>query len=74
MGCWVAESEVAEILREVERAHAGCQVGSYPFFREGRIGANFVIRSTSAEVLASAVDTLCEALGEIGHDFTPGGI
>jgi molybdenum cofactor synthesis domain-containing protein len=74
VGCWTAESEVADILREVERAHDGAQIGSYPFFREGRIGANFVIRSTSAEVLASAVDTLCEALGEAGRDFTPGGI
>ncbi len=74
VGCWVAESEVADMLREIENAHDGCQIGSYPFFREGRIGANFVIRSTSREVLASAVDTLCEALGEEGHDFTPGGI
>ncbi len=74
VGCWTAESEVAEILREVEKAHDDCQIGSYPFFREGRIGANFVIRSTSDEVLQSAVDTLCEALGEEGYDFTPGGI
>ena len=74
VGCWTAESEVADILREVETAHDDCQIGSYPFFREGRIGANFVIRSTSSEVLQSAVDTLCEALGEEGHDFTPGGI
>ncbi len=74
MGCWTAESEVADILREVERAHEGAQIGSYPFFREGRVGANFVVRSTNAQVLASAVDTLCEALGEEGHDFTPGGI
>lgn len=74
IGCWTAESEVADILREVERAHDGAQLGSYPFFRDGRVGANFVIRSTSAEVLASAVDTLCEALGEAGCDFTPGGI
>jgi molybdenum cofactor synthesis domain-containing protein len=74
IGCWVAESEVAEILREVERAHANCAIGSYPFFREGRVGANFVIRSTDAEDLASCVDTLSEALAEAGHDFTPGGI
>jgi len=74
VGCWTAESEVAEILREVEAAHEDCQIGSYPFFHEGRIGANFVIRSTAAEVLQSAVDTLCEALGEEGHDFTQGGI
>ena len=74
VGCWVAESEVADVLREVEKAHEDCMIGSYPFFRDGRVGANFVIRSTSPEVLASAVDTLCEALGEEGYDFTPGGI
>ena len=74
IGCWAAESEVAEILRTIEDAHDDCQIGSYPFFREGRVGANFVIRSTSPEILQSAADTLCEALGEEGFDFTPGGI
>jgi molybdenum cofactor synthesis domain-containing protein len=74
VGCWVAESEVAEILRVVEAAHEGCAIGSYPFFREGKVGANFVVRSTDAALLASCVDTLCEALGDAGHDFTPGGI
>ncbi|MDE1467579.1 competence/damage-inducible protein A [Aurantiacibacter sp. D1-12] len=74
VGCWTAESEVADVLRQVEKAHEDCQIGSYPFFREGKVGANFVIRSTSREVLESAVDTLCEALGEEGFDFTPGGI
>jgi molybdenum cofactor synthesis domain-containing protein len=74
IGCWVPESEVADILRDVERAHANCVIGSYPFFREGRVGANFVIRSTEPQDLASCVDTLSEALAEAGYDFTPGGI
>lgn len=74
IGSWVGESEVATMLREVEAAHESCQIGSYPFFREGKVGANFVIRSTSAEDLASCVDTLCDALGTAGWDFTPGGI
>jgi molybdenum cofactor synthesis domain-containing protein len=74
IGGWIQESAVADILREVERAHPRCQIGSYPFFREGRTGANFVIRSTDAEELKSCVDTLCEALGDAGQDFTPGGI
>jgi molybdopterin-biosynthesis enzyme MoeA-like protein len=74
VGCWGAESEVADLLREVEKAHAQCQIGSYPFFREGRTGANFVVRSTDPAELASCVDTLCEALAEAGRDFTPGGI
>jgi molybdenum cofactor synthesis domain-containing protein len=74
VGCWTPESEVADLLREVEQAHANCSIGSYPFFRDGKVGANFVIRSTDAADLASCVDTLCEALGDAGRDFTPGGI
>ena len=74
IGSWVPESEVAILLQDVEQAHEGCQIGSYPFFREGRSGANFVIRSTDADALKSCVDTLCEGLGELGWDFTPGGI
>lgn len=74
VGGWIKESEVADLLREVEAAHEGCQIGSYPFFRDGRTGANFVIRSTDPDMLRSCVDTLCEGLGERGLDFTPGGI
>ncbi|QZP08347.1 molybdopterin-binding protein [Caenibius sp. WL] len=74
IGSWVPESEVAVLLRDVEQAHEGCQIGSYPFFREGKSGANFVIRSTDPDALKSCVDTLCEGLGELGWDFTPGGI
>ena len=74
VGAWVPESEIAGLLQEIERAHEGSQIGSYPFFREGRVGANFVVRSTSAETVQSCIDTLCEGLGEMGYDFTPGGI
>jgi molybdenum cofactor synthesis domain-containing protein len=74
VGCWVAESEVANLLRETEQAHDNAQIGSYPFFRDGKVGANFVIRSTSEETLRSCVDTLCDGLATSGHDFTPGGI
>jgi molybdenum cofactor synthesis domain-containing protein len=74
IGCWIAESEVAHLLREVEDAHENCQIGSYPFFREGKVGANFVIRSTSEEDLRSCVDSLTDGLATSGYDFTPGGI
>jgi molybdenum cofactor synthesis domain-containing protein len=74
IGCWTAESEVADILREVEKAHENCQIGSYPFFREGRVGANFVVRSTDEAELAACVHALCDALSAAGYDFTPGGI
>ncbi len=74
VGCWIAESEVAGLLREVEDAHENCQIGSYPFFREGKVGANFVVRSTDEADLRSCIDSLTDGLATSGYDFTPGGI
>jgi molybdopterin-biosynthesis enzyme MoeA-like protein len=74
LGCWVAESEVADTLRETERAHPGCQIGSYPFFREGRVGANFVIRSVDQVVLATCIDDLAQRLTAAGHAVVREGI
>jgi molybdenum cofactor synthesis domain-containing protein len=63
IGCLAPESEVAEPLGGTERDHPGCQIGSYPFFREGRVGANFVIRSTEADLLeACRADLLARLL------------
>jgi len=74
IGCWVAESEIAELLRRTEAAHDSCQIGSYPFFREGRVGANFVVRSTCVDALKACCDSLTNGLIGNGHTCTPGGI
>jgi molybdopterin-biosynthesis enzyme MoeA-like protein len=74
IGCWVPESEVADILRAAEKAHDGCQIGSYPFFREGRVGANFVVRATDAALLAACADDLALRLRAAGRDTVDGGI
>ena len=74
IGCWVAESEVADLLREAERAHAGVAIGSYPFFRDGRTGANFVVRSPDAALVDRCIADLGEALVAAGYAVVPGGI
>lgn len=74
LGGFVPESEVAVLLRETETAHPECQIGSYPFFREGRVGANFVIRSTDAEALAVCARALGEGLDAAGFAWEEGGI
>jgi molybdenum cofactor synthesis domain-containing protein len=74
VGCWVQESEVAVLLGDTEKAHPGCQIGSYPFWRDGKTGANFVIRSTDAEELAACTRELVQALEAMGKPVTPGGI
>lgn len=62
IGCWVAESEVADVLRTVERDHPGVAIGSYPFFREGRVGANFVVRSADPALAERCRDALVNTL------------
>jgi molybdenum cofactor synthesis domain-containing protein len=74
LGCWVAESEIAELLGDTEKAHEGCQIGSYPFFREGRVGSNFVIRSTDQAALDRCAEALTAALHQAGRDSFEGGI
>lgn len=74
VGCWVPESEIADLLRETEKAHDGCVIGSYPFFREGKVGANFVIRSTDAVALDACANALSTSLSTIGREVYSGGI
>ncbi len=74
IGCWVQESVVAELLQVTERAHPGTQIGSYPFWNEGRTGANFVIRSVDPEVLAACSRALIAGLEAMGKPAIFGGI
>lgn len=74
IGCWVAESEVADLLRSTEKAHDGCQIGSYPFFREGKVGANFVVRSTEQAALDVCMVDLAAGLAATGRTPVRGGI
>ncbi len=74
LGCWVGESEVAGMLREVERAHDGVAIGSYPFFREGRTGANFVVRATDPALVDTCIADLAERLRATGRDVVADGI
>lgn len=74
IGCWVGESEVAELLRTAEKTHEGVAIGSYPFFREGRTGANFVVRSPDEAQVDACLHDLTAALEADGRHVIAGGI
>ena len=74
LGAWAAESEVADLLRETEQAQAGVAIGSYPFFKQGRVGANFVIRSEDEELARKVADDLGASLRAAGYDPVDGGV
>ena len=74
VGARAAESDVADLLRETEAAHPGVAIGSYPFFKDGRYGANFVIRSEDDELARATGEDLAERLRSAGFEPVEGGI
>ena len=74
IGARAAESDVAEMLRETEAANPGVAIGSYPFFKDGRYGANFVIRSADGDLARSTAADLSRQLREAGYEPVDGGI
>ena len=74
VGARAPESDVADLLRETEAANPGVAIGSYPFFKGGRYGANFVIRSEDGELARECGDALASRLREAGYEPVEGGI
>ena len=74
VGARAAESDVADLLRETEAANPGVAIGSYPFFRDGGYGANFVIRSEDGDLARATGQALAERLRAAGYEPVDGGI
>ena len=74
VGARAPESDVADLLRETEAANPGVAIGSYPFFKEGRYGANFVIRSEDGELAKRTGEELVRRLREEGYEPVEGGL
>ena len=74
VGAWAAESEVADMLRGAEQANEGVAIGSYPFFKHGKVGANFVVRAEDEELARKVAGELEDALVSAGYAPVQGGI
>ena len=46
------ESEIASSLEKVQNNFKDVEIGSYPFFKQGKIGVSIVIRSTNEELIS----------------------
>ena len=74
LGAYAAESDVADLLRETEAAHSGVAIGSYPFSKDGRYGANFVMRSEDEAAARECSTALSRTLAAAGFETVEGGI
>lgn len=74
VGAFAPESEVADILRQAEQSAEGISIGSYPFFKQGRVGSNFVVRSEDEGRARAVAEELAGKLAEVGYEPVAGGI
>jgi molybdenum cofactor synthesis domain-containing protein len=54
----VGEGVIAHDLGELQKRYASLDIGSYPFFRQGKFGASFVIRGTDEGAIGKAAEEL----------------
>nr|WP_298686968.1 molybdopterin-binding protein [uncultured Dongia sp.] len=63
---YIGEGVIAKDLGALQDRYAALEIGSYPFFRQGKFGASFVIRGTDQVAIdAAAVElhTIIKTLG-----------
>lgn len=67
---YLPEGELAAPLEGIVRKYPAVEIGSYPFFRQRRFGANLVVRGSDealvAQVLQEIIDTMSALGGETG--------
>lgn len=52
------ESTIAAPLGKIAKAYPALSIGSYPFYENGRFGANLVVRGTEADSVQAAVSEI----------------
>jgi len=61
---YLKEGDIAKPLEAIAQEFADLDVGSYPFVRDGRYGANLVVRGTDVEQVAAAMDAIVATMTE----------
>jgi len=60
----IAESEIAKSLTDVQNNNKEVDIGSYPFFRAGKIGVSIVLRSIDQNKIDNCNSQILEFLKE----------
>ena len=65
---YVGEGVIAKGLGQLQGRYLQLDIGSYPFFRQGRFGASFVVRGTDTAMLKSAAEELRTLIRSLGAE------
>ena len=69
IGAGLPEGKVAEKLGELQQKYPDVAMGSYPYFRQGMVGTNLVLRSIYSDILDKAYDDVKSELEILGGDI-----
>jgi len=67
---YVREGDFADALEKIQQRHATVEIGSYPFNRDGRLGATLVARGTDQALLIKVVDEIVATIAALGGEVT----
>ena len=65
---YVGEGVIAKGLGALQDRYPQLEIGSYPFFRQGRFGASFVLRGTDSAAIKAAAEELRGLIRSLGAD------
>ena len=74
VGSFVPEGTIATELGLLQDAYPDIDVGSYPFFFDGKPGSNLVFRGPEIERLHEAADRLRDLIRNLGGEPVDGGV
>ena len=64
--CTTGEGNIANILADVQEAHKGTSIGSYPWFKPGNFGTAVVISGLDKAVAGKAAVAVAKAVKALG--------
>jgi molybdenum cofactor synthesis domain-containing protein len=65
---YLREGDFAEALTNIQRDYPTVEIGSYPFNRDGRLGATLVARGTDRALLTKVVELIIAAIAKLGGE------
>jgi molybdenum cofactor synthesis domain-containing protein len=65
---YLREGDFADALTAIQNRYPTVEIGSYPFNRDGRLGATLVARGTDRALLAKVVEEIATAMRSLGGE------
>jgi molybdopterin-biosynthesis enzyme MoeA-like protein len=69
LDAYAPEGDIALPLQKIADARPTVEIGSYPFNRDGRFGANLVVRGTDSAEVTSTIQEIAAVIGAMGVEI-----